>query len=151
MIARSPWFDGASIAGRRLARGQKIRSNFIDRGRRRDAKFLNLDKAFASFSLYRLPLRNVYRSGSLERCGRQAFVLRNGYRLDARGDEARESGMAGDGGGDKSSIGRTALAGVAALGVVFGDIGTSPLYTLKTCSIRPGRIRTRWRRSARCR
>ncbi len=40
--------------------------------------------------------------------------------------------MAGDGGGDKSSIGRTALAGVAALGVVFGDIGTSPLYTLKT-------------------
>ena len=40
--------------------------------------------------------------------------------------------MAGDGGRDKSSMGRTALAGVAALGVVFGDIGTSPLYTLKT-------------------
>ncbi len=41
--------------------------------------------------------------------------------------------MADDsGGGDKSSLGRTALAGVAALGVVFGDIGTSPLYTLKT-------------------
>jgi KUP system potassium uptake protein len=38
--------------------------------------------------------------------------------------------MTGD--GDKSSRGRTALAGVAALGVVFGDIGTSPLYTLKT-------------------
>ncbi|RBP12241.1 KUP system potassium uptake protein [Roseiarcus fermentans] len=31
-----------------------------------------------------------------------------------------------------SSAGRTAVAGVAALGVVFGDIGTSPLYTLKT-------------------
>ena len=30
------------------------------------------------------------------------------------------------------SIGRTAYAGLAALGVVFGDIGTSPLYTLKT-------------------
>jgi KUP system potassium uptake protein len=30
------------------------------------------------------------------------------------------------------SNGRLALAGLAALGVVFGDIGTSPLYTLKT-------------------
>ena len=28
--------------------------------------------------------------------------------------------------------GRFALAGLGALGVVFGDIGTSPLYTLKT-------------------
>jgi KUP system potassium uptake protein len=31
-----------------------------------------------------------------------------------------------------SSFKHTALAGLAALGVVFGDIGTSPLYTLKT-------------------
>jgi len=33
-----------------------------------------------------------------------------------------------------SKPGRTALAvtGLAALGIVFGDIGTSPLYTLKT-------------------
>ena len=30
------------------------------------------------------------------------------------------------------TIGRLGIAGVAALGVVFGDIGTSPLYTLKT-------------------
>jgi KUP system potassium uptake protein len=30
------------------------------------------------------------------------------------------------------SSGRLALTGLAALGVVFGDIGTSPLYTLKT-------------------
>ncbi len=30
------------------------------------------------------------------------------------------------------SIGRLGLLGLAALGVVFGDIGTSPLYTLKT-------------------
>jgi KUP system potassium uptake protein len=30
------------------------------------------------------------------------------------------------------SNGRLALTGLAALGVVFGDIGTSPLYTLKT-------------------
>ena len=30
------------------------------------------------------------------------------------------------------SQGRFALASLAALGVVFGDIGTSPLYTLKT-------------------
>jgi K+ transporter len=31
-------------------------------------------------------------------------------------------------------IGRSGLAalGLAALGIVFGDIGTSPLYTLKT-------------------
>jgi KUP system potassium uptake protein len=28
--------------------------------------------------------------------------------------------------------GELALAGLAALGIVFGDIGTSPLYTLKT-------------------
>jgi KUP system potassium uptake protein len=33
--------------------------------------------------------------------------------------------------GEKSLSGLTAL-GFAALGVVFGDIGTSPLYTLKT-------------------
>ena len=32
------------------------------------------------------------------------------------------------------SIGRSSLAalGLSALGIVFGDIGTSPLYTLKT-------------------
>jgi KUP system potassium uptake protein len=30
------------------------------------------------------------------------------------------------------SIGRLGLLGLAALGVEFGDIGTSPLYTLKT-------------------
>ena len=30
------------------------------------------------------------------------------------------------------SNGRFALAGLSALGIVFGDIGTSPLYTLKT-------------------
>ena len=35
--------------------------------------------------------------------------------------------------GDASSHGRTGLAGlvVGAIGVVFGDIGTSPLYTLR--------------------
>ena len=32
----------------------------------------------------------------------------------------------------KTRGGDLALAGLAALGVVFGDIGTSPLYTLKT-------------------
>ena len=35
-------------------------------------------------------------------------------------------------GAEPQSIRRLGLAGVAALGVVFGDIGTSPLYTLKT-------------------
>ena len=35
-------------------------------------------------------------------------------------------------GAEPQSIGRLGLVGVAALGVVFGDIGTSPLYTLKT-------------------
>ena len=33
---------------------------------------------------------------------------------------------------EPQSSGRLALTGLAALGVVFGDIGTSPLYTLKT-------------------
>src|SRR6516225_1196182 len=35
-------------------------------------------------------------------------------------------------GASTRSSGRFALAGLTALGVVFGDIGTSPLYTLKT-------------------
>ena len=35
-------------------------------------------------------------------------------------------------GAGPQSIGRLGLLGLAALGVVFGDIGTSPLYTLKT-------------------
>src|SRR5271165_3475364 len=35
-------------------------------------------------------------------------------------------------GAELRSTGRYALASLAALGVVFGDIGTSPLYTLKT-------------------
>jgi KUP system potassium uptake protein len=35
-------------------------------------------------------------------------------------------------GAEPQSTGRGGLAGLAALGVVFGDIGTSPLYTLKT-------------------
>ncbi len=33
----------------------------------------------------------------------------------------------------RSAAAKTAPLAVAALGVVFGDIGTSPLYTLKTC------------------
>ena len=32
-----------------------------------------------------------------------------------------------------NSPGRTASLTLAALGVVFGDIGTSPLYTVQTC------------------
>jgi len=40
--------------------------------------------------------------------------------------------MAGEATDNRSSLRRTALGGLAALGVVFGDIGTSPLYTLKT-------------------
>ena len=35
-------------------------------------------------------------------------------------------------GAEPQSVGRLGVASVAALGVVFGDIGTSPLYTLKT-------------------
>ena len=35
-------------------------------------------------------------------------------------------------GAEPQSVRRLGVAGVAALGVVFGDIGTSPLYTLKT-------------------
>ena len=57
-------------------------------------------------------------------------------------DEASERG---------TPRGWTGLAGLAALGVVFGDIGTSPLYTLKTVLDSPAPIPTRRRRSARCR
>ena len=45
-------------------------------------------------------------------------------------------------GAQTHSGGHFALAALAALGVVFGDIGTSPLYTLKTvldCTGRPSR------------
>src|SRR6516225_4844904 len=35
-------------------------------------------------------------------------------------------------GAEPQSSGRLGLTSLAALGVVFGDIGTSPLYTLKT-------------------
>src|ERR1700727_181316 len=35
-------------------------------------------------------------------------------------------------GAEPQPVGRLGVASVAALGVVFGDIGTSPLYTLKT-------------------
>jgi KUP system potassium uptake protein len=34
---------------------------------------------------------------------------------------------------DNSSNGRIASLAVAALGVVFGDIGTSPLYAISAC------------------
>src|SRR3974390_954241 len=40
--------------------------------------------------------------------------------------------MSSDATSAEPSTGRYALASLAALGVVFGDIGTSPLYTLKT-------------------
>src|SRR5271166_553225 len=38
---------------------------------------------------------------------------------------------------DNSSNGRTASLAVAALGVVFGDIGTSPLYAISACFTGP--------------
>ena len=45
----------------------------------------------------------------------------------------RESGMSSEANGaEPQSVGRLGLMGLTALGVVFGDIGTSPLYTLKT-------------------
>ena len=48
---------------------------------------------------------------------------------------------------------RTALPGLglAALGIVFGDIGTSPLYTFKTVLDLTGANPTPPRSSARCR
>src|ERR1700723_3803895 len=39
--------------------------------------------------------------------------------------------------GQRNSSGRLAPMALAALGVVFGDIGTSPLYTLSTCFTGP--------------
>ena len=52
---------------------------------------------------------------------------------------------------EPQSIGRPGLMGLAALGVVFGDIGTSPLYTLKTVLDYTGQHPIRRRRSAPCR
>ena len=46
---------------------------------------------------------------------------------------ARESAMSVEAtSAEPQSTGRLGLVSLAALGVVFGDIGTSPLYTLKT-------------------
>jgi KUP system potassium uptake protein len=40
--------------------------------------------------------------------------------------------------GDRNASGRLAPMALAALGVVFGDIGTSPLYTMSACFTGPG-------------
>src|SRR5277367_4657963 len=40
--------------------------------------------------------------------------------------------------GERTSSGRLAPMALAALGVVFGDIGTSPLYTVSACFTGPG-------------
>src|ERR1700733_6020960 len=40
--------------------------------------------------------------------------------------------------GERNSSGRLAPMALAALGVVFGDIGTSPLYTVSACFTGPG-------------
>jgi KUP system potassium uptake protein len=40
--------------------------------------------------------------------------------------------------GERNSSGRLAPLALAALGVVFGDIGTSPLYTVSACFTGPG-------------
>jgi KUP system potassium uptake protein len=40
--------------------------------------------------------------------------------------------------GERTSSGRLAPTALAALGVVFGDIGTSPLYTVSACFTGPG-------------
>jgi KUP system potassium uptake protein len=61
--------------------------------------------------------------GDLEPMGENADGLMQTD--NARGSEERESGSHGHGG--------VAALALAALGVVFGDIGTSPLYALKEC------------------
>ena len=43
---------------------------------------------------------------------------------DAVGESAHEQ--------EPQSLGQVAAVGLSALGIVYGDIGTSPLYTLKT-------------------
>src|SRR5215831_18245225 len=40
--------------------------------------------------------------------------------------------------GERNSGGRLAPIALAALGVVFGDIGTSPLYVVSACFTGPG-------------
>ncbi len=54
-------------------------------------------------------------------------------------------------GAEPQSNRRLGLASLAALGVVFGDIGTSPLYTFKTVLDYTGPHPDRRRRSAPCR
>ena len=39
--------------------------------------------------------------------------------------------------GERNSSGRLAPMALAALGVVFGDIGTSPLYAMSACFTGP--------------
>jgi KUP system potassium uptake protein len=66
---------------------------------------------------------------------RQRFVSVAVYRWlpPAEGAARKESDMSSDAIGAQTRSGRgLALTSLAALGVVFGDIGTSPLYTLKT-------------------
>ena len=46
--------------------------------------------------------------------------------------------MQGKMSGERNSSGRLAPLALAALGVVFGDIGTSPLYTVSACFTGPG-------------
>ena len=58
-----------------------------------------------------------------------------GYRMPRSTDEQPERRAEGSGApAQRPGTGRsTGLLGLAALGVVFGDIGTSPLYALKVC------------------
>ena len=56
-------------------------------------------------------------------------------------------------GGDSKSVARrtTPAAALAALGIVYGDLGTSPLYTLQTVVGATGGHFSRRARSAACR
>ena len=64
----------AQHRGRRLAGAEKIASNFIDRGLGEKRNFLILTMTFASFAVYRLPLRSVRPDRAEGACRRQAFV-----------------------------------------------------------------------------
>jgi KUP system potassium uptake protein len=104
---------------RGLAGAKQNRLNFIDSAARPTQNSLTLTVGNLG---RRSAITNLFQRLLVEGCAGELAPdgrVENEMSIEATGVEPR-------------SVGRLGLAGVAALGVVFGDIGTSPLYTLKT-------------------
>src|SRR3954471_11683874 len=65
--------------------------------------------------------------------GACAWQIRRAVRLRAAGERFDKPMTVTDSAAPPNGRRRTAGLTLAALGVVFGDIGTSPLYTMSTC------------------